>query len=177
MYRVTREIHFCYGHRLLNYDGKCRHLHGHNGKAVITIEAPQLDRLGMVMDFSRIKKVVSAWIDETLDHKMLLHKDDPVLDYLRQQGEPVHVLDVNPTAENLARLIPAPLRPAELVAILLGAPPPLPGGEPPARRCFRCAGANLAYVSPADNFTNSTILYHTVSRRDSQISKCERNGP
>jgi 6-pyruvoyltetrahydropterin/6-carboxytetrahydropterin synthase len=105
MYRVTREIHFCYGHRLLNYDGKCRHLHGHNGKAVITIEAPQLDRLGMVMDFSRIKKVVSAWIDETLDHKMLLHKDDPVLDYLRQQGEPVHVLDVNPTAENIARLI------------------------------------------------------------------------
>src|SRR5437868_3641472 len=105
MYRVTREIHFCYGHRLLNYDGKCRHLHGHNGKAVITIEAPQLDRLGMVMDFSRIKKVVSAWIDETLDHKMLLHKDDPVLDHLRQQGEPVHVLDVNPTAENTARLI------------------------------------------------------------------------
>ena len=39
MYRVTREIHFCYGHRLLNYDGKCRHLHGHNGKAVITLEA------------------------------------------------------------------------------------------------------------------------------------------
>ena len=28
MYKVTREIHFCYGHRLLNYDGKCRHLHG-----------------------------------------------------------------------------------------------------------------------------------------------------
>ena len=105
MHRVTREIHFCYGHRLLNYDGKCRHLHGHNGRAVITLEAAQLDRLGMVMDFSRIKRVVSAWIDEALDHKMLLHKDDPVLDYLRQQGEPVHVLDVNPTAENLARLI------------------------------------------------------------------------
>jgi 6-pyruvoyltetrahydropterin/6-carboxytetrahydropterin synthase len=49
--------------------------------------------------------VVSAWIDETLDHKMLLHRDDPVLPYLRQQGEPVHVLDVNPTAENIARLI------------------------------------------------------------------------
>src|SRR5438270_9302958 len=105
MFRVTREIHFCYGHRLLNYDGKCRHLHGHNGRAVITLEAAQLDRLGMVVDFSRIKRVVSAWIDETLDHKMLLHKDDPVLPLLRQQGEPVVVLDVNPTAENIARLI------------------------------------------------------------------------
>ena len=104
MYRVTREIHFCYGHRLLHYDGKCRHLHGHNGRAVLTLEAAELDRLGMVMDFSRIKRVVSTWIDETLDHKMLLHKDDPVLPFLRQQGEPVHVLDVNPTAENLARL-------------------------------------------------------------------------
>ena len=77
MYRVTREFHFCYGHRLLNYDGKCRHLHGHNGRAVIALEAPQLDRLGMVVDFSHIKRVVSAWIDEALDHKMLLHKDDP----------------------------------------------------------------------------------------------------
>jgi 6-pyruvoyltetrahydropterin/6-carboxytetrahydropterin synthase len=105
MYRVTREIHFCYGHRLLNYDGKCRHLHGHNGRAVITLEANALDPLGMVMDFSHIKQVVTNWIDETLDHKMLLHKDDPVLPYLRQQGEPVYVLDVNPTAENIARLI------------------------------------------------------------------------
>jgi 6-pyruvoyltetrahydropterin/6-carboxytetrahydropterin synthase len=105
MYRVTREIHFCYGHRLLNYDGKCRHLHGHNGRAVITLEAPQLDRLGMVVDFTRIKRIVSTWIDETLDHKMLLHKDDPVLPLLRQQGEPVFVMDVNPTAENIARLI------------------------------------------------------------------------
>lgn len=105
MYRVTREIDFCYGHRLLNYEGKCRHLHGHNGRAVIALEAPELDRLGMVMDFTRIKQVVTAWIDETLDHKMLLHRDDPVLAYLQQQGEPVFVLDVNPTAENIARLI------------------------------------------------------------------------
>jgi 6-pyruvoyltetrahydropterin/6-carboxytetrahydropterin synthase len=105
MYRVTREIRFCYGHRLLHYDGKCRLLHGHNGRAVITLQAGQLDPLGMVMDFTRIKEVVTAWIDETLDHKMLLHQDDPVLPFLRQLGEPVFVLQVNPTAENIARLI------------------------------------------------------------------------
>ncbi len=105
MFRVTREIHFCYGHRLLNYDGKCRHLHGHNGRAVITLQTPELDALGMVVDFSRIKRIVSAWINDTLDHKMILHKDDPALPYLRQQGEPVFVLDVNPTAENIARTI------------------------------------------------------------------------
>jgi 6-pyruvoyltetrahydropterin/6-carboxytetrahydropterin synthase len=105
MYRVTREIEFCYGHRLLNYDGKCKHLHGHNGRAVISLASHDLDPLGMVMDFSRIKLIVQRWIDEALDHKMLLNKDDPVLPLLRQQGEPVYVMDVNPTAENIARLI------------------------------------------------------------------------
>jgi len=105
MFQVTREIRFCYGHRLLNYDGKCRHLHGHNGRAVITLAAPRLDALGMVMDFSHIKRVVSGWIDANLDHRMVLHRDDPLVGYLRQQGEPLYLLDVNPTAENLAKLI------------------------------------------------------------------------
>ncbi|MEM4248235.1 MAG: 6-carboxytetrahydropterin synthase, partial [Candidatus Nanoarchaeia archaeon] len=34
-YQVSREIEFSYGHRLLNYEGKCKHLHGHNGKALV----------------------------------------------------------------------------------------------------------------------------------------------
>ncbi len=37
---------FCYGHRLLNYDGKCKHLHGHNGRVIISLEAPTLDNRG-----------------------------------------------------------------------------------------------------------------------------------
>lgn len=105
MFRVTREIHFCYGHRLLNYAGKCRNLHGHNGKVVISLEARDLDELGMVVDFTQIKRIVQAWIDETLDHKMILHRDDPMLPELRRQKEPVVVIDVNPTAENIARMI------------------------------------------------------------------------
>lgn len=105
MFRVTKEIHFCYGHRLLNYAGKCRNLHGHNGKAVLTFEADRLDPLGMVVDFSEIKRSVGRWIDDNLDHRMILHCDDPVLPELRRLGEPVVVVEVNPTAENIARLI------------------------------------------------------------------------
>ncbi len=105
MFRVTREIHFCYGHRLLHYNGKCRNLHGHNGKAIISLEGTELDRLGMLVDFSHIKKVMQTWIDETLDHKMILHRDDPVLPELHRQQEPVLVVDFNPTAENIARMI------------------------------------------------------------------------
>ena len=105
MFRVTREIDFCYGHRLLNYEGKCRHLHGHNGRVVITLEAPELDERGMLVDFSDIKAVVSRWIDDELDHRMILHRDDAVVPILQQLGEPLFLLDENPTAENIAKLI------------------------------------------------------------------------
>lgn len=105
MFRVTRELHFCYGHRLLNYDGKCRHPHGHNGKAVVTLAADRLDALGMVVDFSTLKRVLGGWIDAHLDHAMILHRNDPLLPILREHGDPVFVMDENPTAENIARLI------------------------------------------------------------------------
>jgi 6-pyruvoyltetrahydropterin/6-carboxytetrahydropterin synthase len=105
MYRVTREIEFCYGHRLLNYDGKCQHLHGHNGRAVIALEAAALDARGMLVDFVEIKDKVQRWIDENLDHNMLLCRDDPILPVLQAHGERVFVMEQNPTAENIARLI------------------------------------------------------------------------
>ncbi len=105
MFRVTKEIDFCYGHRLLNYDGKCKYLHGHNGKAVIVLEGEQLDHRGMVVDFSDIKQQVAGWIDATLDHRMILHEADPIVPILQKLGEPMHIVSENPTAETIAKLI------------------------------------------------------------------------
>jgi 6-pyruvoyltetrahydropterin/6-carboxytetrahydropterin synthase len=105
MYRVSRQIDFCYGHRLLNYAGKCRYLHGHNGRAVITVEAEQLDDRGMVLDFTDIKRLVSGWIDENLDHRMILCREDPAVAALEKLGEPMFLVNANPTAEHIARLI------------------------------------------------------------------------
>ncbi len=105
MFRVTKEIDFCYGHRLLNYDGKCKHLHGHNGKAVIVLEGMQLDHRGMVVDFSDIKKHVAGWIDANLDHRMILHEADPLVPILQDMGEPMFLVSENPTAESIAKLI------------------------------------------------------------------------
>jgi 6-pyruvoyltetrahydropterin/6-carboxytetrahydropterin synthase len=105
MYRVSREIQFCYGHRLINYDGKCQHLHGHNGRAIIVLESAALDHRGMLVDFVEIKREVQHWIDANLDHNMLLCRDDPILPVLQAHGERVFVMDANPTAENIARLI------------------------------------------------------------------------
>lgn len=105
MFRVTQEIEFCYGHRLLNYDGKCKYLHGHNGKAVIVLEGLNLDDRGMLVDFSDIKKSLATWIDATLDHRMILNEKDPTVDFFLQQREPIFTIPENPTAENIARLI------------------------------------------------------------------------
>ncbi len=105
MYIVTKQIHFCYGHRLLNYDGNCRWLHGHNGLVEIELAAETLAERGMVYDFAAIKRILKTWIDENLDHKMILHRSDPLVQTLQEHGEPLYLLDENPTAEAIARLI------------------------------------------------------------------------
>lgn len=105
MFQVSREFHFCYGHRLLDYPGKCRHLHGHNARMVATFWAESLDERGMVLDFNEIKKAMNRWLDENIDHRMILRRDDPAVAALEKLGEPVYLLEVNPTAENIAKLI------------------------------------------------------------------------
>ena len=105
MYSVTKRIEFCYGHRLLEYDGICRHPHGHNAVAEIEVGSEELDSRNMVCDFGDIKTIVKGWIDQELDHKMLLRFDDPLVKPLQQLGEPIFILDSNPTVERIARLI------------------------------------------------------------------------
>jgi len=105
MYSVTKRIDFCYGHRLLDHDGVCRHLHGHNAAVEIDVRNAQLDGRTMVCDFSDIKRIIKAWIDEQIDHKMVLRRDDPLVQILQAQGEPLFLVDANPTAEHLAKII------------------------------------------------------------------------
>jgi 6-pyruvoyltetrahydropterin/6-carboxytetrahydropterin synthase len=105
MYSVTKRIEFCYGHRLLDYDGICKHPHGHNAVAEIEVRTDALDARNMVVDFSDIKREIKGWIDRELDHKMVLRHDDPLVKPLQDLGEPVYLLDSNPTVERIARLI------------------------------------------------------------------------
>ena len=105
MYRITKDVYFCYGHRLMHHAGKCRHLHGHSVKASITLKQVQLNDQGMVCDFSELKACVEHYVDEVLDHNCLLHKDDPLIPLLDSQNERYLALDAHPTAEVLSRLI------------------------------------------------------------------------
>src|SRR4029079_7683045 len=105
MYLVTKRIEFCYGHRLLDYDGVCKHPHRHNASVEIDVRTDNLDSRNMVVDFGDIKRIVKGWIDRELDHKMILRQDDPLVEPLKQPGDRMYRLESNPTVERMARLI------------------------------------------------------------------------
>ena len=85
MYYITKRIEISAAHRLeLDYESKCSSLHGHNWIVTVHCRSRELDRNGMVADFTKVKKL----IEEPLDHHVL---ND--------------VLPFNPTAENIARWI------------------------------------------------------------------------
>ena len=89
----------------MNYEGACRYLHGHNGKVEVELQREKLDERGMVVDFGEIRKAIKDWIDQTLDHTMLLRKDDPLISVLKEKKERFYVMNENPTAESIAKLI------------------------------------------------------------------------
>jgi 6-pyruvoyltetrahydropterin/6-carboxytetrahydropterin synthase len=105
MYRIKKSISFCYGHRLLGYQGKCSDLHGHNAVATIELLGEDLDEQGILYDFALIKADVGQWIDDEIDHKLLLKHDDPLIKWLDQAGESYVVTQENPTAEHIAKMI------------------------------------------------------------------------
>lgn len=105
MFTITKEVYFCYGHRLMNHAGKCRNLHGHSVKAAISVVQETLNEQGMVCDFADIRECVEAYIDEHLDHNFLLHKDDPLIPALKANNERFCALDEHPTAEVLSKMI------------------------------------------------------------------------
>jgi 6-pyruvoyltetrahydropterin/6-carboxytetrahydropterin synthase len=105
MFKVVKKLEFCYGHRLLEYEGRCAHAHGHNGILEIELSSNQLDRHGMVVDFCDVESELEKFVDSQLDHRMLLRRDDPLVGALREVGEDPYLMEINPTAENIARLI------------------------------------------------------------------------
>jgi 6-pyruvoyltetrahydropterin/6-carboxytetrahydropterin synthase len=117
MFKVIKKIEFCYGHRLLDYEGRCAHVHGHNGIVEIELCSEDLDRHGMVLDFNDIEAEVSRFIDSELDHRMLLRRDDPLVQLLKQAGEEPFLMEENPTAENIAKLILESARASGLPAV------------------------------------------------------------
>lgn len=105
--RITKEFRFEGAHALQNYDGKCRHIHGHSYRLFVTLKgAPLTDKKspknGMVVDFGDLKKIVNKYIVDPFDHALLLRSDAPLKDEIASAYENVIILDFQPTCENLA---------------------------------------------------------------------------
>ncbi|MCG2726970.1 MAG: 6-carboxytetrahydropterin synthase [Elusimicrobia bacterium] len=105
MHKVKKIFDIAYGHRLFNYIGKCGNLHGHNAKIEVNLKTPQLNAENMVVDFTLIAAKLNKWLNENLDHKVILSKKDPLLKILRDEGQECYETSENPTAEALAELI------------------------------------------------------------------------
>lgn len=70
MYHLTIKTHFAAAHRLVNYQGDCENLHGHNWHVEVTVAARELDTAGLGLDFKVLKRQTKELLGE-LDHKYL----------------------------------------------------------------------------------------------------------
>ena len=109
MIRITKQFSFETGHALYGYDGKCRNVHGHSYKLWVTvIGKPVTDeknvKLGMVIDFGDLKKIVKQEIVDVFDHATVFNKNTPHLELaneLQSRGHEVILVDYQPTSENM----------------------------------------------------------------------------
>ena len=107
--RITKQFNFETGHALYGYDGKCRNVHGHSYKLSVTvIGRPITDtshvKLGMVIDFGDLKKIVKEEIVDKFDHATVFNKNTPHVDLakeLTERGHNVILADYQPTSENM----------------------------------------------------------------------------
>lgn len=106
---ITRRLEFDAGHRIPGHESQCRHLHGHRYAIEVTLSGDIITtegaaEQGMVMDYSRVRQIAEATLIDGWDHAFLVYSGDTeVVDFLASlKDHKTAVLDVPPTAENLA---------------------------------------------------------------------------
>ncbi len=104
--RITKAFRFEMAHALKGYDGLCRNIHGHTYELRVTIVGEPIadetsPKLGMVMDFGDLKKIVKEEIVDKYDHSLVLFDKMPatLITELKHNFERVILKDYNPTSE------------------------------------------------------------------------------
>jgi len=112
MQLISRKGSFDSGHRVMNEKFKCYNIHGHTYLYELNFEFNDMMDIGYAIDFKEIKRVGCQWIDDYLDHGMILNpKDDLLITTAKQMGSKYWIMSLNgggycnPTAENIAREI------------------------------------------------------------------------
>ena len=96
MFQITAERDFSASHQLVLYDGSLEPLHGHNWKVRVTVSAQKLDRIGVVMDFHELERL----LDEIVGPFHNAHLND----------RPPFREGLNPSAENVAMHVAGQLK-------------------------------------------------------------------
>lgn len=110
---ISRKGNFDSGHRVLNEQFKCFNLHGHTYLYELTFSFENMEEIGYAIDFKEIKRVFCQWIDDILDHGMLLNPHDTsVIDTTNAIGTKLWLMSLsgegnycNPSVENIAKEI------------------------------------------------------------------------
>lgn len=109
MFKVTKRLKDAnIAHRLLSYNGPCENIHGHTYHFEIDISSNKLDKLGMVIDFSTLKKICDNWIQANWDHSILIADQDIELKNLifgLSTGNKYFIMPTNTTAEYMANYL------------------------------------------------------------------------
>lgn len=107
--RITKQFSFETGHALYGYDGKCKNVHGHSYKLNVTVIGMPITqtgnvKLGMVIDFGDLKKIVKTEIVDKFDHATVFNKNTPHVELAKELQERDHsviLVDYQPTSENM----------------------------------------------------------------------------
>ena len=104
--RVTKEFGFEMAHALLGYDGPCKNIHGHSYWLAVTLKGKPINdisnpKLGMVVDFSDIKRLIMSKIIEMFDHSLVLNKKSSFQLWPKLQDQKLFLVDFQPTCENM----------------------------------------------------------------------------
>ena len=97
---INTRLYFEAAHRQYNDPSKCGYLHGHNWAVDVYVFSETIGSIGYIVDFKDLKEVTDVY-----DHKVLLHKDDPLAKILADAGQKVKILDLNPTCECISVLL------------------------------------------------------------------------
>jgi 6-pyruvoyltetrahydropterin/6-carboxytetrahydropterin synthase len=105
--RITKQFTFETGHALYGYDGKCKNVHGHSYKLDVTVIGKPISdtshvKLGMVIDFGDLKKIVNQEIVDVFDHATVFNKNTPHVELAKEladRGHDVLLVDYQPTSE------------------------------------------------------------------------------
>lgn len=107
--RLTKEFTFESAHALDGYDGLCREIHGHSYRLFVTIKGEPIceegnPKMGMVMDFGDLKRIVNSEIVDRLDHSFVLRNSEQngeLKAMLGSKFNKVVLVDYQPTCENM----------------------------------------------------------------------------